>query len=114
MPFQGVLEDIKREKDLLESEVREYKSKLRLLESSQKKASVANGGSGGGGLNDGICLSPVRLLQSRLRHQEERCVQLQEAMMEQQRLSQKILQGTDTVRDINGHDLECWFPFRYS
>ena len=44
-------------------------------------------------ITDGVCLNPVELLRGRLKQQEERCVQLQEALETQQRHSKKILQG---------------------
>lgn len=89
--FQSVLQDITREKELLESEVIEYRTRLNCLEAAASKA--AADGRKVSKINDGICLSPVKLLQSRLKHQEDRCLQLQEAIMEQQKHSKKILQG---------------------
>ena len=47
-------------------------------------------------ISSGVALSPVRLLQARLRQQETRCQALQGALKEQQGHSLKILQGTGT------------------
>lgn len=55
--------------------------------------------SGGTAIGSGVTLSPVRLLQVRLRQQEDRCQALQRALKEQQQHSLSILQGKSGTRN---------------